>query len=391
MTDGSGLSNEHVPDPGVYRRQRSYTDLYTRALVAPVYYVIGCIILLLIGEFNIVTRTVIVGATAVFLVFWWFRYNNRVPPDFADEAACAGWSQRQWGLVHTGYLLWGLIAVMVVVDQSELTAVVFIMALAVGMFGSAGIVLFSVDAVQQRITLALLHWPVMLAMVSIPSLRILGVILFFNWLLCTRSAANVAREYDVQISLEHALMVSRAEVQALARTDALTGLANRHEYTSRFSLASISAQRNRTALALAVIDLDHFKAVNDCYGHLAGDACLKHVAGMLREHFRRADDFVARIGGEEFVAILPSTTLEVAHRICEEFRLALAVSGVVYEGRTIVVTASIGVGEVAIDADIKPDENFARIDAATYQAKAQGRNQTVIAAKALARGHPVRG
>ena len=382
------LSTELVPDPGVYRRKRSYNDLYSRALVAPAYYVIGCVVLLLIGGFTIETRNLIAGATVLFLVFWVLRYNNHVPPDFTDELACARWSRRQWGLVHTGYLLWGLLAALVAVDQAALTTVVFAMAVAVGMFGSAGIVLFSVNLIQQRITLAVLHWPVMLALFATPSLRELGVILFFNWLLCTRSATHGAREYDAQISLEHALMVSRAEVQALARTDALTGLANRHEYISRFNLASISAQRNRTALALAVIDLDHFKAVNDCYGHLGGDACLKHVAALMRQHFRRADDFVARIGGEEFVAILPSTTLEVAHRICEEFRLALAVSGVVFEGRTITVTASIGVGEVAIDADIKPDENFARIDAATYVAKAQGRNQTVIAAKAVARGQP---
>ena len=378
MPQGS-LSTEPVPDSDVYRRQRSYTDLYSRALVAPMYYVVGCAILLIVGEFNIVTRNVIVGASFVFLAFWWLRYKNHVPPDFADEAACTEWSRLQWGLVHTGYLLWGLIAAMVAIDQAELTIVVFAMALAVGIFGSAGIALFSVDSVQQRITLALLHWPVILALLPIPSLRVLGVILFFNWLLCSRSARNAAREYDAQISLEHALMVSRAEVQALARTDALTGLANRHEYISRFNWAWISAQRNRTALALAVIDLDHFKAVNDCHGHLAGDACLKHVAGLLRHHFRRADDFVARIGGEEFVAVLPSTTIDVAHRLCEEFRIALAASSFEFEGISIAITASIGVGEAAASADIKPEDDFARIDAATYQAKAQGRNQSVIA------------
>ncbi|MBK9625828.1 MAG: GGDEF domain-containing protein [Rhodocyclaceae bacterium] len=383
------LSTELVPDPDVYRRKRSYNDLYSRALVAPAYYVVGCVILLLIGGFSVETRNLIAGATVLFLVFWVLRYNNHVPPDFTDELVCAQWSRRQWALVHTGYLLWGLLAALVAVDQAALTTVVFAMAVAVGLFGSAGTVLFSVNLLQQRITLAVLHWPVILTLLAMPSLRELGVILFCNWLLCTRSATHGAREYDTQISLEHDLLVSRSEVQALARTDGLTGLANRHEYISRFNLAWTSAQRNRTALALAVIDLDHFKAVNDCHGHLAGDACLKHVASLLRQHFRRADDFVARIGGEEFVAVLPSTTLEVAHRICEEFRVALAMSGVVYEGHTITVTASIGVGEVATEAGVKPDENFARIDAATYQAKAQGRNQTVIAAKVVARGQPV--
>ena len=188
----------------------------------------------------------------------------------------------------------------------------------------------------------------------------------------------------MQIELEHALLVSRAEVQALARTDALTGLANRHEYVSRLNWAWLSAQRNKSPLVMAVIDLDHFKVVNDLHGHLAGDACLKHVAGLLRHHFRRADDFVARIGGEEFVAILPSTTIEIGQRMCEEFRLALDASTINFEDRAIKLTASIGVGNVALSAEIKPDVSFARIDAATYQAKARGRNQTVVAENATA-------
>jgi diguanylate cyclase len=378
------LSTELVPDPDAYRRKRSFTDLYARSLVAPAYYIIGCIVLLIIGDFDAVTRNLIAGAALLFFLFWILRYNNHVPEDFTDEVVCTRWSRRQWALVHTGYLLWGLLAALIAVDQAGLTTVVFAMAVAVGMFGSAGIVLFSVNLTQQRITLAALHWPVMLALFATPELRELGVILFFNWLLCTRSATHGAREYDAQITLEHALLVSRAEIQALARTDALTGLANRHEYIARFNLAWASAQRNRTALALAVIDLDHFKAVNDCYGHLGGDACLKHVAKLMRQHFRRADDFVARIGGEEFVAILPSTTAETAYHICEEFRVALAESGAPFENWTISVTASIGVGEVALNVETKPDENFARVDAAAYQAKAQGRNKTVIASQPVA-------
>ena len=118
MSQGS-LSSDPVPDPVVYRRQRSYTDLYSRARVAPMYYVVGCAVLLMVGEFNIITRNVIVGATFVFLAFWWLRYKNHVPPDFADEAACTAWSRLQWGLVHTGYLLWGALAAMVAFDQAE--------------------------------------------------------------------------------------------------------------------------------------------------------------------------------------------------------------------------------------------------------------------------------
>jgi diguanylate cyclase (GGDEF)-like protein len=311
---------------------------------------------------------------------WRVRYTNFLPLDFADETVCAKWSRREWGLIHSGYLLWTMVTVIVAVDQGGLSTAVFVVALAVGLFGSAGSVVFSVNFVQLRITLAVLHWPAILALAAFPDLRILAVILTLHWLSSSRSAKNLAREYDAQINLEYALLVSRAEVQALARTDALTGLANRHEYVSMLNWAWLSAQRSKSPLAMAVIDLDHFKAVNDTFGHPAGDACLKHVAGLLRHHFRRADDFVARIGGEEFVAILPSTTIDVGLRMCEEFRVALGASTIAFEGRAIKLTASIGVGDVSISPDIKPDVSFARIDAATYQAKALGRNQTVVAA-----------
>ena len=383
MPQGS-LSTDPVPDPQVYRRQRAFTDLYSRALAGPAYYGIACVLLLISGTFGEYTRNLIVAAIAIFMLLWRLRFVNKLPLDFADEAACAMWSRREWAWIHAGYLMCALITALVAIDQAALTVPVFVAALGIGVFGSAGSVVFSVNFVQQRITLALLHWPAALALAVYPDLRILALILLIHWFSCRRSAQNLAREYDVQIELEHALLVSRAEVQALARTDALTGLANRHEYVSRLNWAWLSAQRNKSPLVMAVIDLDHFKVVNDLHGHLAGDACLKHVAGLLRHHFRRADDFVARIGGEEFVAILPSTTIEVGQRICEEFRLALDASTINFEGKAIKLTASIGVGNVALSAEIKPDVSFARIDAATYQAKSRGRNQTVVAANAAA-------
>lgn len=380
MTEATSPLSDQVPDPEVYRRRRSYTDLYARSLVGPMYYIVACLMLLFIGGLGSVALAVTICAAVMFLALWRLRYTNRLPVDFTDEQVCARWSRRQWGSIHAGYILWGLVTVVVTLDQGELNNAVFTASLAISMFGNAASTVFTVNSTQQRITLAALHWPIILVLAIFPQFRVLALVLFLHWIWCGLSATKLASEYRVQVELEYALLVSRAEVQALARTDALTGLANRHEYVSRLNWAWLSAQRNKSPLVMAVIDLDHFKVVNDVHGHLAGDVCLKHVAGLLKHHFRRADDFVARIGGEEFVAILPSTTIEVGLRMCEEFRLALAASVINFEDKSIKMTTSIGVGIVTPSAEIKPDASFARIDAATYEAKSRGRNQTVIAA-----------
>lgn len=373
---------EAVPDTNEYWRQRSYTDFYERSLVGPMYHTIACWLLVAMGEYSPVSQSVILVASLIFLALWWLRRANHLPTDFADIDASGRWSQRHWRLIQTGKGVWAMVAIVIAFDHPRLDLEMFTMGMLICIFGNATSVVFTADAQEQKICLSILHWPVILVAILFSDLRGLAVILLLHWFWCTRSALKLANEYKAQINIEHALLLSRSEVQALARTDVLTGLANRREYIAMLNWACNSAQRNHTALSLAVIDLDHFKAVNDRYGHAAGDACLKHVAGMLRHHFRRAGDFVARIGGEEFVAVLPSTTVDVAHRICEEFRLALLASSTLHEGQSIPITASIGVGEVAVSKAVSLDDNFARIDAATYQAKAGGRNQTVIAAAA---------
>ncbi len=167
-----------------------------------------------------------------------------------------------------------------------------------------------------------------------------------------------------------------AQVQEQARTDSLTGLNNRGEFQRRLKEEEERSRRYNRSFSLLMLDIDHFKTVNDSYGHQAGDEVLRALAARLREQNRPADH-AARYGGEEFVVILPETTNEGALALAERLRAAVADTAVpVTEGRTIPVTISIGVATFPADAG-SGTALIAAADAALYVAKQGGRNRVI--------------
>lgn len=168
----------------------------------------------------------------------------------------------------------------------------------------------------------------------------------------------------------------RHELDALrerAFHDALTGLPNRHAYDERLQLELNKRHHSGQALTMAVLDLDHFKAVNDEFGHQTGDRVLKHVAKVLEQRLR-SHDFLARFGGEEFVVLLPATALPGAIQVIDELRKHIAHSRFKFKQTPLSITVSCGVADFS-PAD-SPEEVFARADQALYAAKQRGRNRT---------------
>ena len=165
-----------------------------------------------------------------------------------------------------------------------------------------------------------------------------------------------------------------------ALQDSLTGLYNRRHLDERLASELAGAQRHGRPLSLLMVDVDHFKAVNDAHGHLAGDEALKMVAFVLRGAVRK-EDVLARYGGEEFVVIARETSLDGARALAERIRRAVERSHCAWQGRELGVTVSIGltvsVGLTEFVPGRTERELLEAADRALYLAKEQGRNRVV--------------
>lgn len=183
---------------------------------------------------------------------------------------------------------------------------------------------------------------------------------------------NLRRAREENIRLERMVKERTAELQRISQTDKLTGLSNRCHLEEQLDMEFKRAGRYHFPLTLAVVDLDHFKRVNDNHGHLAGDAVLREIGTRLRVELRETD-FVGRFGGEEFVVILPNTKLHGALRLAEILRRLVEENPVHFEGKALPITASIGVAEMSASHQ-SYKEIFSDADRALYQAKEEGRN-----------------
>jgi diguanylate cyclase len=162
------------------------------------------------------------------------------------------------------------------------------------------------------------------------------------------------------------------EQRQKAMVDPLTGLPNRAAWSERLEREVLDWQENGGHLAMAILDLDHFKRINDGYGHLAGDKVLKIVAEQLRKRLR-GRDFIARFGGEEFVLLLPQTSPPAAAQVAEALRAAVEACPFHFKGERVVITTSIGVS--AFRSGERGDQVLKRADEALYRAKDSGRNR----------------
>lgn len=161
-------------------------------------------------------------------------------------------------------------------------------------------------------------------------------------------------------------------IHTQAMQDTLTGLPNRNAYNQRLKEELARYKRYDTPLTLAVWDIDHFKSINDNFGHKSGDKVLALTASLLREHIRDTD-FISRFGGEEFVMLLPNTDKDSALILVEELRALVEQAGFNANGKAVPITVSCGLTELT--SEDTEDTLFERADKALYDAKNQGRNR----------------
>ncbi len=175
------------------------------------------------------------------------------------------------------------------------------------------------------------------------------------------------------VELQKALMATNRQLAELSQTDPLTSLRNRRAFDERLADAFDQAARYGRPLSLVLVDLDHFKNVNDTHGHDAGDDTLRGVSRVIAGVTRQSD-FVARVGGEEFAVILPETALFEALQFGEKLRATVATANI-GEHR---VTVSVGIANVPHSEIATTAELFRAADQALYRAKVRGRNRVEI-------------
>lgn len=193
-------------------------------------------------------------------------------------------------------------------------------------------------------------------------------------LIQVQSRANAVLEQRVRERTE-ALQEANRRLQEANSLDGLTQVRNRQFFDDMLALEWQRARRAGSQLCLLMVDGDHFKRINDQHGHLAGDACLRHLAQIYQAGLQRSGDFVARYGGEEFAILLPHADLDSAARLAQRIRQRVEATPLAWEGKHIAFTISIGVAGC-----VPPDGQDAswlikQADLALYEAKRQGRNR----------------
>lgn len=197
-------------------------------------------------------------------------------------------------------------------------------------------------------------------------------------LLQVQKDANLLLEQRVAERTSELEQVNQ-KLSTLNQTDMLTTLYNRSFFEEKLLHEWQKGTREHSSMSLLMIDSDHFKKINDTYGHLCGDACLVHLASLLKKSVNRAGDFVARYGGEEFVVLLCHTDAKNAALVAERMRQLVEKTPLIWQNQPITLTVSIGVAGTIPKNFIDPKALLQAADQACYTAKRQGRNQIQIA------------
>ncbi len=203
-------------------------------------------------------------------------------------------------------------------------------------------------------------------------------------LLLLREKATQQLEHQVQertkkleIAMQN-LTIANHKLDNLSRIDSLTGLSNRRNFDQEFNEAWSICSESNQPISLLMADIDHFKSINDTYGHLFGDQCLIKVGEILSECVNQPEYLAARFGGEEFIIMLPGTNAREARIISERIREDIEQLRLSYQGKTVSFTISVGVSCITPTSDTSFVDLNEKADQALYAAKENGRNQVVV-------------
>ena len=284
------------------------------------------------------------------------------------------WERPYFVTLMASTLTWGLGSVWIMPKDSFLHQAITLVIL-VGMAGGA-LSVYSAIRWLAIATIAVVLLPATAWVILFegrPGLYLGFAVLLFC-LSALRATKVLSQAMEQNLEMTYELRQAKEDAERMASTDLLTGLSSRRAFLEQAAAPMHYCRRSSLPVCAVVVDLDHFKQINDTRGHVAGDTAIQHAGRLIRSGLRRSD-LCCRWGGEEFVILLPDTALKEAAGVAEKLRAAIAAFPVPLWDADIPITASFGVAEGVEDLERLID----RADAALYRAKREGRDRVVCA------------
>ncbi|HEU0152326.1 MAG TPA: GGDEF domain-containing protein [Arenimonas sp.] len=305
------------------------------------------------------------------------RFLPGPPPQDAPVERLQAWLDSRWWLVLATAAVWGGVLSWAMLDPHLAPGRTAALLCTIA-FATAFAHNYSLRLGRAALGIALIYVPAPLLLPhtgeSLSVVVTLGVYTIYLGLVMVRSY----RDYQAQLDLYESVRTQRDQFETLSRVDPLTGLANRRYFSGALEHLLGESRQRQQPLSMLVMDLDHFKVVNDELGHDAGDVCLARFADRMREVFHAPGVHLARLGGEEFGVLLPGLDARAAADVAERMRASLEQAPLQLREGPLLITVSIGVASLAPASEAEGTDLYRAADRAMYQAKTDGRNRVRI-------------
>jgi diguanylate cyclase (GGDEF)-like protein len=274
-------------------------------------------------------------------------------------------------------LIWGLALALIMLQKGENTTQL-IMTVCIAGLCAGGVVAFIPNLRLSILFNITMMMPVIITLLLNRLNMPLAVMFFLYSVYLVLIAYRGNREYWYALENEDLLEIKSLELTRLSNMDGLTGIYNRRFFDVELDKEWKRSGRNESPLSVVILDIDHFKDINDAYGHQVGDEYLKRIAVILTSVFKRNTDIVARYGGEEFIVLLPEVDVDHALQLSQEALSKVAAMTIDHKGVKVRATISAGVNCCIPNFNLRSDSIIAGADAALYIAKEAGRNRAVV-------------
>lgn len=361
----------------VTREQQIDSDIYRRcAWLLPAYAALWVAISWFTGFYHAVTelsRYVAVAFLGLLVFQWLFSLVQKR----LFEAVIGLWRIFFYGPLFLAAVMWSALFTLCFF-QEEFSALVMPVSFATAGITNAAVSHFAPSRWVATSYASVLLLPAVFICFSSEAHLSTGVLVVAYWFYVILILQRFHAEYHASFEQESSFEQQHTELQRQNRTDGLTRVFNRRYFDEAIKERWQHGAHEGSWLALLFIDIDHFKRINDTYGHMAGDECLKQAAAIINGAVQSGNDIVARYGGEEFAVLLPNTAPDMAERIAESIRKQFELKEFCFDATCIKVTASIGVSSVVPNLVNDPATLIDQADQGVYMAKEAGRNRVQL-------------